>query len=300
MSALNSLNHHFAIADQLTFTTSDSGQQVAEINNRLASATIALQGAHVLTFQPHGESPVLWMSELAQLRPGKSIHGGVPICWPWFGAHPTEPDFPAHGFARTQNWRVIASETLADGSTRIAFELQKNDLARAQWPHICHLRCIVTVGRTLTVELATENTGETEFKLGEALHTYFAIGDIESIRITGLEDSAYYDKVTDSRSVQNGAITFDSEFDRVYFNTTSDCVIEDTQLKRRIRIIKSGSDSTIVWNPWIEKSRRIDDIGENGYRKMVCVESGNAMDNIITLAPGKTHHMHAIYSVEPL
>lgn len=299
MSALDSLNHHFSIANQLTFTASGSGQHVAEINNSHASATIALQGAHVMSFQPHGEAPVLWMSEQAQLRAGKSLRGGIPICWPWFGAHATDPNFPSHGFARTQKWRVISSAALADGSTRITFELQKNDSARTQWPYLCHLRCIVTVGRTLTVELATENTGETEFKLGEALHTYFAIGDIEHIRITGLEECAYYDKAQDNRGVQNGAITFNAEFDRVYLNSTAECVIEDPQLKRRIRIRKQGSRSTIVWNPWIEKSNRMGDMGANGYRKMVCVESGNAMDNIVNLAPGETHRMHAVYSVEP-
>lgn len=300
MSALNSLNHHFSIAGQLTFTATDNGQQIAEINNAHAKATIALQGAHVMTFQPHGEAPVLWMSEQAEIAPGKSIRGGVPVCWPWFGVHPTEPDFPPHGFARKQSWRVISSEALPDGSTRVAFELQKNEAARAQWPYSCHLRCTVTVGRSLTVELATENMSDVEFKLGEALHTYFAVGDIESIRITGLEESSYYDKVRDSRSVQNGAITFGEEFDRVYLNSQNDCVIEDMQLKRRIRVAKSGSNSTIVWNPWIAKSERMGDMGKDGYRTMICVESGNAMDNILTLAPGETHHMHAIYSVEPL
>jgi D-hexose-6-phosphate mutarotase len=299
MSALNSLNHHFSIAGQLTFTATDNGQQIAEIDNAHAKATIALQGAHVMTFQPHGEAPVLWMSKNTHPAPGKAIRGGVPVCWPWFGDHPDQA-FPQHGFARVQLWRVIGSEALADGSTRVVFELQKNEAARVQWPYSCHLRCTVTVGKTLTVELATENLGEEAFTLGEALHTYLAVSDIEHIRVSGVEEAPYWDKVRDLRSVQNGAITFNSEFDRLFMNTVNDCVIDDTQLKRRIRIKKSGSSSTIIWNPWAEKSEKMGDMGENGYRTMICVESGNAMDNVVTLAPGETHSMHAIYSVEPL
>ncbi|HEY3325855.1 MAG TPA: D-hexose-6-phosphate mutarotase [Novimethylophilus sp.] len=300
MPALASLNHHFAIPDHLAFTASDYGLPVAEIDNELASATIALQGAHVMTFQPHGEAPVLWLSEQARLQPGKAVRGGIPICWPWFGAHATDTGFPAHGFARILNWRVIVSEALADGSTRVAFELQKNATARAQWPYICHLRCIVTVGLALTVELITENTGDTAFELSEALHTYFAVGDIENIRILGLDGCSYFDKLDGGTRIQRGPIDIHTEVDRVFMDTISDCVIEDSLLKRRIRIAKSGSRSTVVWNPWAAKASRMGDMGENGYRSMVCVESANAMNSLVTLAPGDTHHLRAVYSVEAL
>lgn len=299
MSSLNSLNHHFSISGQLAFEETANGMQVVKINNSHASATIALQGAHVMTFQPHDqEAPVLWMSEQAKLEPGKSIRGGVPICWPWFGAHSREASFPAHGFARTMNWGVIASETLTDGRTRISFELQKNDVARAQWPYICHLRCIITVGKTLSIELATENTGDTAFEISEALHTYFNVGDIEHIRIIGLENCAYWDKVTDTRGTQSGSIEIHEEYDRVYLDTAADCIIEDTQLKRRIRIAKRGSLSTVVWNPWTEKSTRMGNMGEEGYRSMVCVESGNALENKISVAPGETHRLLVEYGIE--
>lgn len=300
MPALASLNHHFAIPYHLAFTASDYGLPVAEIDNSLASATIALQGAHVMTFQPHGEAPVLWLSEQSRLRPGKAVRGGVPICWPWFGAHATDAGFPAHGFARILNWRVIASETLADGSTRVAFELQKNATARAQWPYICHLRCIVTVGQALTVELITENTGDAAFELSEALHAYFTIGDIANVRILGLEECSYSDKLDGGTKIQRGPIDIDAEVDRVFMDTISDCVIEDSLLKRRIRIAKSGSRSTVVWNPWAAKASRMGDMGENGYRNMVCVESANAMNSLVTIAPGDTHHLRAVYSVEAL
>ena len=102
------------------------------------------------------------------------------------------------------------------------------------------------------------------------------------------------------RFVHRHGIVIESEVDRVYINTAADCVIEDKGLKRAIRIAKQGSMSTVVWNPWTEKADKMGDFGENGHRGMVCVESGNAMENVVTLNPGETHKLVAVYSVEKL
>jgi D-hexose-6-phosphate mutarotase len=299
MSDILSLNHHFAIPGVLSFEEGAGGLAIARIQNAHASAEIALQGAHLLKYQPANEEPVVWLSPQAKFVAGKSVRGGVPVCWPWFGAHATEPDFPAHGFARTQEWRVIASDALADGSTRIVFELQKNETARNQWKNICHLRNVITIGKTLTMELQTENTGSHTFVIGEALHTYFLIGDINEVKVTGLEGCDYLDKVEDfKRKHQDGAITVSSEVDRVYLNTTNDCVIHDAKLNRRIRIAKSGSQTTVVWNPWAVKSAEMGDMGDDGYKHMICVESANSAENVVTVNPGETHTLKVVYSIE--
>ena len=299
MTDILSLNHHFAIPGVLNFAEGPGGLAIVNIQNAHASAEILLQGAHLLKYQPTGEAPVVWLSPQAKFVAGKSVRGGVPVCWPWFGAHVTEPGFPAHGFARTQEWRVIASDALPDGSTRIVFELQKNETARSQWKNICHLRNVITIGKTLTMELQTENTGSDTFVIGEALHTYFMIGDINEVKVTGLEGCDYLDKVEDfKRKHQEGAITVSSEVDRVYLNTASDCVIHDTKLNRRIRIAKSGSQTTVVWNPWAIKSAEMGDMGDDGYKHMICVESANAAENVVTITPGETHTLKVVYSVE--
>jgi D-hexose-6-phosphate mutarotase len=151
------------------------------------------------------------------------------------------------------------------------------------------------------VELVTHNAGNAVIELSEALHTYFQISDVAKMTIRGLEDCAYLDKVQDfAHCTQKEGIVIESEVDRVYINTAADCVIEDKGLKRAIRIAKQGSMSTVVWNPWTEKADKMGDFGENGHRGMLCVESGNAMDNVIKLAPGETHRLVAVYSVEKL
>jgi glucose-6-phosphate 1-epimerase len=298
---LTELNERFAIGNHVQFKEIAEGIIVAEVANHHALANIVLQGAHIATFQPRGEEPLIWLSPYAKFAPGKSIRGGIPVCWPWFGAHKTDSTLPSHGFARTQSWEVLETQALPDGSTTLRFGMLENDITRTQWPFASTAQLQINVGKTLRVELVTTNTGQSAFELGEALHTYFQISDVANITIRGLEDCAYLDKVQDfARFTQRDGIVFENEVDRVYINTAADCVIEDKGLKRAIRIAKQGSLSTVVWNPWTEKADKMGDFGENGHRGMVCVESGNAWDNVVMLAPGETHKLVATYSVEKL
>jgi dihydroxy-acid dehydratase len=296
----------FAIPGQLSFRTGVGGLTYVDIDNHGGRATICLQGAHVVSYRPKSQqAPVVWVSDAAKFAPGKSIRGGVPVCWPWFGAHDTESGYPAHGYARTVDWQVIGTRRRNDARTEITLQLVENAQTRAQWPHATRLTLTVTVGEKLEVKLATANLGDVPVKIGEALHTYLHISDIGAVKVAGLEGSDYHDKVDNfARKTQSGAIGFESEVDRVYVNTPADCVLVDPGLGRRIRIAKTGSQSTVVWTPWTEKAEKMGDMGRGksgaGWREMVCVESGNAMDNVVTVAPGETHTLAVTYSVEAL
>lgn len=298
---LSELNQRFSINNHLKFSEIGGGLLAAEISNSLATASIALQGAHLMTYQPHGHEPVIWLSKYAKFASGKSIRGGVPICWPWFGAHARDTKLPGHGYARTVLWEVLKTKALPDGATFISFGLIETDSTRAQWPHPCSVKMEMTIGNTLKVELVTHNKGKQPFTLGEALHTYLSISDVAQMTIRGLEGCTYLDKVGEPASrKQNDGIVITSEVDRIYINTSADCVIEDRGLKRAIRIAKQGSNSTVVWNPWTEKADKMGDFGTDGYRGMVCVESANAAENVVSVAPGATHKLSVVYSVEPL
>lgn len=297
------LNAQFGIDGQLSFRDDASGLVIAEIANPHATASLCLQGAHLMTWQPKSQSvPVVWLSRDAKLAAGKSIRGGVPVCWPWFGAHASESGFPAHGYARTVPWQVIESGSEPDGATRLTLRLVESEKTRAQWPHDARLELTVSIGEVLRMELSTENAGATDFAIGEALHTYFRIGDIGAARVTGLDGCDYWDKVGGSTlKKQSGIIRFEGETDRVYINTGASCAIEDEMLKRRIRIATSGSLSTVVWTPWTDKAERMGDLGKpDGWREMVCVESGNAIDNVVTVAPGNRHRLIVEYRAESL
>jgi D-hexose-6-phosphate mutarotase len=298
---LTELNQRFAISNHVQFKEIAEGIIIAEVANQHALSNIALQGAHVATWQPRGQEPVIWLSPYAKFAPGKSIRGGVPICWPWFGPHATDAKLPGHGYARTVMWDVLETKALSDGSTFLRFGLIETDATRTQWPHASSAQLEVTVGKALRVELVTQNNSKESFILGEALHTYFQISDVAQMTIRGLDGCDYLDKVGEpARRTQQGGIVIESEVDRVYVDTPADCVIEDKGLKRAIRIAKTGSLSTVVWNPWTEKANKMGDFGENGFRNMVCVESANAFDNLVTVKAGETHRLAVVYSVEAL
>jgi D-hexose-6-phosphate mutarotase len=296
------LNARFGIADQLKFIDGPNGLVFAEIDNALGTSYICLQGAHITTFRPKDQAePVIWVSKFAKFAPGKSIRGGAPVCWPWFGAHATEAGFPGHGFARTVMWEVTQSAALPTGETEITLALLENEQTRAQWPQKTRVELNVIVGKSLKASLNTTNLGDTPVQIGEALHTYFQISDIEAVQVTGLENTTYLDKVGEpTRRTQSGVVTFSGEVDRVYVDTETTCYIVDPAYERRIKIAKTGSRSTVVWTPWEEKADKMGDFGPDGWRQMVCVESVNALENVVTVAAGETHRMAVEYSAESM
>lgn len=293
----------FSLKPELKFSEDAQGLKFIEIDNALATAKIALQGAHVMQWQPKSAAdPVLWLSSQARYVQGRSIRGGVPLCWPWFGAHPTDSNYCTHGFARVIPWELTDVETLRNGTTRLVLHMLETTESKRQLSYPFSLSVTITIGETLKIDLSTTNKANHPFIIGEAFHTYFHISDIDSVKITGLEDTLYSDKVFKyERRMQNSEIKFNGEFDRVYLNTTTDCVIEDTGLKRKIRIGKSGSSTTVVWTPGVEKSRQMGDMGtEQEWRTMICVENANALENSVVVNPNQTHTLTAEYSVEDL
>jgi glucose-6-phosphate 1-epimerase len=301
MATASILNQRFGIEGVVHFSERGNGFVVAQVRNRSAAATIAMQGAHLMQFQPDGEEPLIWMSLEAGLAAGKSIRGGVPVCWPWFGAHPDNGKLPAHGFARTVPWRLNQVLAQTEGETRLEFELIRTPATRAQWPHPCSVRHIITVGRELTHELVTCNHGETPMVIGEALHTYFQVGDVRKVTVNGLQGCDYLDKVRGmTRNRQSGPVTFSGEVDRIYLDTPAVTEIRDPAMRRRIVIRSQGSHSTVVWNPWREKATQMGDLGPDGYLQMLCVESANAAGDTVTIAPGAQHRLVARYAIEAL
>ena len=295
------LNKQFAIAGQLDFAPGPGGLAVAEVSNVHATAVIALQGAHVMAWAPRRQQPVIWLSRAAKFVPGKSIRGGVPICWPWFGAHATEAKFPGHGFARTALWEVLKTEALRDGATRLTFRIVQDDATKAQWPHASEALVIVTAGQSLDIELITRNTGKGPFTIGDAFHTYFEVSDIRRCTIHGLGNCPYLDKVDGGKQKQQtGPVTIEGEVDRIYLDSTADVLIDDPGFHRRIRVSKRGSRSSVVWNPGVEKAAKMGDFGPNGHLHMVCVESTNAADDVVQIPAGGEHRLWVRYSVEPL
>ncbi|TAN46513.1 MAG: D-hexose-6-phosphate mutarotase [Methylococcaceae bacterium] len=264
-----------------------AGLELLHVANERAEAVIALQGAQILHWAPRGASSVLWCTSDSHWLPGKAIRGGIPICWPWFAAHGSQPAFPSHGIARTAPWELDHSRLNSNGATQLLLRMKFSEPMQAWWPYPSDLELHATVGTQLELTLITRNRGNQPCSIGVALHSYFAVSDVRQIEIAGLEDSAYIDKTDHGvRKRQTGPCRIDGETDRIY-QSDSACRINDPGGQRRIRIEKTGSRSTVVWNPWREKAAGLDDLGAEGYLHMVCVESGNVADDVLTLAPGE-------------
>jgi glucose-6-phosphate 1-epimerase len=287
----------------IKITEDENGLHYIEVDNTFAKAKIALQGAHIIHWQPKTEKhPVLWLSDHARYVKGRSIRGGVPICWPWFGAHPTDSSLCPHGFARVIPWQLIDVDSTYSGATRIALQMIQTKEAERQLSYPYVLTLLITIGRRLKVDMATTNKADHPFMIGEAFHTYLNVSDIEKIRITGLQECLYADKMRQyERHVEHSLLKFNGEFDRVYLNHSADCVVHDAGYDRLIRVSKSGSNTTIVWTPGEEKAHAMGDMGNGDeWRKMICVESANAMENSVVINPNRTHNFSAEYSVESL
>ena len=241
-----------------------------------AEGEIFLQGAHVARWQPRGERPVLFLSSKSAFDPGKAIRGGVPVIFPWFGPwfgpRSDGKPGPAHGLARTALWEH-------DGG---AFRLKVEQF---------QLRFEVKMGAALEMSLEVTNEGPDEARFEEALHTYLAVGDVRQASVTGLEGVEYLDKTDEfKRKLQSAEpLRLTKATDSVYLNTTSTCEVTDPVWNRRIVVEKTGSASTVVWNPWTGMA----DLGPDEWQGMICVETANVGENAVLLAAGATHTMSA-------
>lgn len=268
------------------------------IQTEWSSAEIYLHGAHVTDFRRKGEPPLLFLSQCSRFEDRQAIRGGIPIIFPWFGARDGEP---MHGFARTTDWILHETGVLPDGGVTLRFSLPATP-ANATWPRFT-ANYVVTVTDRLALELIVTNASPSdELVFEDCLHTYFLVQDVSAVSIHGLKAVQYLDKVEGfaPKTESADAIRVDREVDRVYLDTASDVEIHDPKMGRKIHVQKSGSSSTVVWNPWINKSQQMPDFGSDEYARMICVESGNVASNKIVLPPGLSSNLRVELSSEAL
>jgi len=290
MTHIKELEERFGQEGSVSFCNRAPDYPIIEINNTHARASIALHGAHVMHYQPHGQPPLLWMSSDAVFHERKALRGGIPVCWPWFGAHPSDAELPAHGFARNCFWQLSSIGQLENDATNVVLTLSDDAHSRSLWPHAFELSLTVVVGETLQAHLQAKNPEEEPVRVTAALHTYLNIGDISKITLTGLEGVEYIDTLDgDATAVQEGTVCFEGEMDRVYRDSADAVVVCDPVLERNITVKKGGSKSTVVWNPWIDKSSTMADFEADGHKRMLCIEAANAYDDRVEIPAGSTH-----------
>jgi glucose-6-phosphate 1-epimerase len=288
------------VAELVVVETGNGGMPHARVSGTRADAEVYLQGGHVTRWQPHGAEPILFLSRRAVFAPGKAIRGGVPLIFPWFGPHATDRRAPMHGFARSRPWRLVTSGPGADGAVVLELALEDDEVTRGAWPSPFSLHYRVSIGDVLALALEVVNTSPAPFTFEAALHTYLAVGDIHAVTITGLGETPYIDKVDAMTRKRQGAepLRLTGETDRVFLGTRARCVVADRALGRRLIVDKTGSTTTVVWNPWSAKAAEIADLEPDDWRHMICVETAIAADDAVTLAAGARHVMSATIRAE--
>ncbi|KPW44074.1 Aldose 1-epimerase [Pseudomonas syringae pv. antirrhini] len=265
-----------------------------------AELLVAQQGAHILSYQVAGQPPLVWLNEEAAFKKGKAIRAGMPICWPWFGNLERNPQSvqamrdssepaKAHGEVRALDWQLLGIG--ADGDALLVeFVLPEAEGHLPGWPHNVALKLSIRLDHALNVSLVSYNCGAEPVTFSQALHTYFAVSDVRQVSIEGLDGLRYIETLANwEEREQTGDLTFTGETDRIYQDTPGVLSIVDPEWQRRIHIRSTGSKSAILWNPWIEKTGKFTDMAADGWQRMVCVETANVLDDVVTLAPDQMH-----------
>lgn len=277
------------------------------IRHNGAEVLVAQQGAHVFSYQPADAKPVIWPNDKAVFKQGKGIRTGVPVCWPWFGVFERNPqsvkamrqsDQPAgaHGFARTANWTLVGVE-----DNRVELALIAPAGGFPGWPHQVDLKMSLLLDDQLHIHLTSHNRGTDTVSISQALHSYFAVSDVRNVQVEGLDGLDYIDTADGwATKQQAGPLHFRAETDRIYLDTPAQLNIIDKDWQRQIQLTSEGSKSTVIWNPWTERAKAFDDMADDGWQGMLCIETANVLDDVVMLAPGASHTMGVSIANLPL
>ena len=268
--------------------------ELIEVKHPKCQASLCLQGAHLLSFKPTNQLDYLWLSSTAQYKQGASIRGGIPVCWPWFGVvekNPTEvqqhiQSTQAHGFARTLNWQLESLSESVHG-VDITLSLEHSEHTLKLWPFKFKLQAHFHFSEQLTVRLETHNLDQKDMAFTQALHSYFPTPDITQTLISGANGSSYVDALDGWQEKQQvGQIQFQQEVDRIY-KTGGPFQYEVNN--QRFELSTNNSQSSIIWNPWVNKSKTLSQFSHEDYQSMFCIESANALDDFVTLNQNQSH-----------
>jgi glucose-6-phosphate 1-epimerase len=300
VSVAAELDHKFGIAGVAEVSEANGGMPRVRITSALGEGEVYLHGAHVTSWKPAGNDEVLFVSTKSRWQEGQAIRGGIPICFPWFRAKGDDRQAPAHGFARTKTWQI---ESIVQNEGRVSLSMftESDEQTRRWWPGEFRLTHRVTFGPELQLELICRNTGTRSLRFEEALHTYNRVADVGQVRLQGLDTVRFLDNTDSNKEkAQTGEVAITSQTDSAYMNTGSAVDLLDPGMRRRIRLHKENSLTTVVWNPWRESAVGLRDLGDGEWKQFLCVEASNILASTVGLDPGQEHKMTAVLSVAKL
>jgi len=289
------LSNNFAKVSQTNLV---ENFDLLEISHQNCQAKVSLYGGQVLSYQPSftsrstsnnnciepkkNEYDVFWLSETAYYQQGKAIRGGIPLCWPWFGANDKATDTAPstnHGFAREVNWQI---KSIKANETEVAVVLIfQGENKHKLWPNAFKLEQTLVFGRTFKQSLTMTNLSKEDAQYSGALHSYFRVSNPENITIDALTGCDFDDKLTAKADYQNNSVSCVGPIDREYHIPSPDIqsstvVMIDKSWQRQVEISSLGCSQWVLWNPGAELANNMADIHENGEQSFVCLEAANS------------------------
>lgn len=261
-----------------------------KLSNNLAECLISIWGGQIVSYRPKTEkNDVFWLANLNKFDNISAIRGGVPVCWPRFAAEKLNDNFPRHGFARISEWN-LKNIMISDSKIEVKLSLIPDEKYKAQVVADLYIK----ITDKLECSLETTNIGNKEFCYSEALHAYFNIGSRDETVIKGLSGYSYKSSLDGKIYKQKNDLTINEEFDAAFLNHTADIQIEDRIFNRVITLNKSGSNTTVVWNP----NKDLEEMSVGQYKNFICVEPANQGDCFITLQPSEKHKITMVVGVK--
>ncbi|WP_419712613.1 D-hexose-6-phosphate mutarotase [Pseudomonas sp. NFX224] len=276
-----------------------------------AELLVAQQGAHILSYQLAGQPPLIWLNDEAVFKTRKSIRAGVPVCWPWFGNFERNPQSvkamrvsqepaPAHGLVRAMDWELGGIETEGE-SLKVEFLLPYPEGGLPGWPHQVDLKLSIRLDEQLHISLTSHNVGTETVTISQALHSYFAVSDVRNVHVEGVNGLNYIETLEDWKTKkQSGDLRFSGETDRIYLDAPPLLSIVDPGWERRIELTSTGSRTAVIWNPWIDRAAAFSDMANDGWQRMLCIETANVMGDVVSLAAGASHTLGVSVGSKPL
>lgn len=289
MSALETLLSQYRTvsltnSQELYPESEGQGLPLIQVKSPLCQAVIALQGAQILEFKNSAGTPLLWLSPQCQFNPGSALRGGIPLCLPWFGPHPTDASKPQHGYARTRNWELTQVAENDEGRCELTFELVSEPGPLFDYAFTCVLR--MTLSRHVDIQLSVTNLDSQAFDFSWAFHSYFPVRILEQARVKGLAGRDYRDNLEQLiTKTQDQDLGFVGEVDRVFPGIEQAVEIAG---EPTIRIEHDQCPSVITWNPGPDNAAAMADVGAGNEQGFICVERGAVLDEAWHLDAGET------------
>ena len=284
-----------ALFASVTVLADDSS--IITLQTERSSALVSLRGGRVMSFVTEGEE-VLWKPKAWNHKGDRWCHGGIPLCWPWFGRSGPNTNV-THGFAWRSKFAVRDRKTSAN-RCELVLGLTPTAATRKEWPHNFDLEYTIELTDTLKLRLKTKNTGAKPFALTAGFHPYFFIGDRDRTVVTGTDGMKFCDsrQTTEYNGVWKGNMKLTSSFDHVFVEPYPTALhkILDPVLDRCISASSSGAKRLVVWNPGEEEEAfekpAPGDLAIGDWRHLVCVEPAILWkEAAVTVQPGSTHEL---------